>query len=396
MAGSGSIRKLGEGRWYLRITLGYTVDPDTGKRSRKTFSRVVKGTKRMAQEELTRLLRERDTGTSLTPGKMTVSAFLDHWLQAAAAARVKPQTARSYGQVLDLYIRPALGEQRLGQLSAVAIQKAYGDLLARGLSGRTIEYAHRVLSRALKQGERWGFIARNPCGLVDVPKPKADTRSSAGQPKVRAMDREQVVAFLAAAEGEEPWHALFELAFASGLRPGELLGLRWSALELGGAPRLRVEQALVGGDRGTQDKPRFDTPKTARSRRTVDLPSSVKPVLRRHRASQNRERLVAGTAYAEGFDLVFADPIGRPLRTDTMRSVFARVAKKAGLPTGFTPYSTRHTFATLLLQANVPVKIVSEALGHASIALTLDVYSHVLPGMGQQTAAAMDRILGGR
>lgn len=390
---AGSIRKLDKDRWYVRVTLGYQVD-EAGKRSRQVHSKVIHGRRKDAEKYLAGIVRDRDMGTYVEPSKVTLAGYLDHWLEAGAKATVKPQTLRSYRQVLDLYIRPALGAYRLDQLSPVVIQGAYGELLSRGLSGRTIQYAHRVLSRALKQAERWGSIPRNPCGLVDVPKPKADTKNS-GRPKVRALDQAQTVAFLSAAAGEHPWQALFEVAFGSGLRPGELLGLRWSAVEIGEQPRLRVEQALVGGDRGTQAEPRFDVPKTARSRRTVDLPSSLALVLRRHRARQNEERLAAGPAYHESHNLVFTDPLGRPLRTDTLRTVFSRIAKKAGLPAGFTPYSTRHTFATLLLQAGLHVKIVSEALGHASVALTMDVYSHVLPGMGQQTAQALERLLGG-
>jgi integrase len=253
-------------------------------------------------------------------------------------------------------------------------------MLARGLSARTVRYLHAVLNSALKQAVKWGMLARNPAEAVDLPKQE--------RREMLALSPKQATEFLKAA-ADDRWGFLFAFALATGMRPEEYLGLQWKDLELERGT-VTVRRALVWREKGGWY---FGEPKTARSRRSIPLPTSTVRALADHRRKQGEERLKLGPDYQQ-HDLVFATPEGGPLAPRNLkRRHFRPILERAKLPTDFRLYDLRHSCATLLLAAGEHPKIVSERLGHATVTLTLDVYSHVLPTMQEAATEKLERML---
>lgn len=241
-------------------------------------------------------------------------------------------------------------------------------------------YHHRVLHRALEQAVRWQLIPRNPADAVEPPR--------ARRPEIQALTEDQVRAMLEAAKGTR-YYTLLLLAVATGMRRGELLALRWQDVDLK-AGRITVCRSLqYTKERGIF----FKEPKNPGSRRTVEISPPVVEALRRHRKEQAGQKLALAPLY-EDQDLVFEQGNGRPLFPDTITAWFPRVMERAGLPR-VSFHALRHTHVTLLLKAGVPVRVVSDRVGHARVRITLDTYSHVLPGMQKDAAAKLDGILFG-
>jgi integrase len=245
----------------------------------------------------------------------------------------------------------------------------------RGLSARTVQYTHAVLHRALKQAKRWSMVNRNVAEDVDRPQLKRD--------EIQPLDREQTRRLLQAAEGDRQ-QALYVVAVTAGLRPGEMLALRWSDLNLEDGT-LRINRTLSDSE--------FATPKTTRSRRKIELSNTARAALRTHRKRQLEEQMRKAGLW-EGHGLVFPSTVGTPLSHRNVVRSFKALLKRAGLPADTRLYDLRHTCATLLLCRNVHPKCVQELLGHASISQTLDTYSHVLKGMDSGIGGAMDDALG--
>jgi integrase len=260
------------------------------------------------------------------------------------------------------------------------IQDLYTGMLEAGLSARTVRYTHAVLSSALKQAVKWRMLSQNPASYVDLPRLK--------KTEMKAFSPEEAERFLKAAS-EDRLGTLFEFALTTGMRPGEYLALQWKDVDLR-AGTATVRRALVRRKNGSW---MFEEPKTAQSRRTIPLPPSVVASLAQHKRQQAEERLAKGPAY-KNRDLVFASSTGQLLdQINLSRRHFKPTLKVAGLLTTFRIYDLRHSCATLLLAAGENPKVVSERLGHASVALTLDIYSHVLPSMQQQAAERLEAIL---
>jgi integrase len=232
-----------------------------------------------------------------------------------------------------------------------------------------------VLRRALKQAKRWGMVNRNVAEDVDPPRLKRD--------EIRPLDREQTRRLLEAAEGDR-LHAFYVVAVTAGLRPGEMLALRWSDVDLE-VGTLRVNRALSGGE--------FATTKTPRSRRKVELCNTARSALRVHRKHQLEEQMKKAGLWRD-HGLVFPSAVGTPLSHRNVVRSFKALLRRAGLPMSTRLYDLRHTCATLLLSSNVHPKYVQELLGHASIAQTLDTYSHVIEGMNGGFGDAMDAAVG--
>lgn len=370
---SGQIVAKGPGKWLVRLTLG--TDAVGG---RRTHSRTIVGTRKDAQRLLNKLQRDRDLGLLIEPSDQAVGTFLKKWLAESVSARVATKTASDYAALVRLHLEPALGHLKLSQLTPVEIQGLYREMLDRGLSARTVRYAHTVLHSALDQAVKWQLIIRNPARLVDLPR--------LSQTEMKTLSKDQANAFLTAAR-EDRYSALWELLLMTGMRPGEALALKWSDID---GTKIRIQRNLVRHSNGEHE---LKEPKTPRARRTVVLPSSTVEALQAHRRVQIQERLKAGPGY-ENLDLVFAASNGSPLdwRVVVQRH-FNQVIKKAGLPR-IRPYDLRHTSATLLLAAGVNVKVVSERLGHQTAALTLDTYSHVLPDMQEKAAEQIGSMFG--
>ena len=367
----GHLRKRGQDTWALVVDLGR--DPQTDKRRQQWHT--VKGTKKDAERELRDLLHRIETGGYVQPAHLTMGAFLEQWLADYAATNTGPRTVENYRGYIRRYLLPHLGSVPLEKLTPQQVQGIYAQMLGRGLAARTVLHAHRVLSEALAHAVKWGLVARNVANAVDPPKPQRKEMST--------LDSEGVARFVRAAQ-KSPYLALFTLAIYTGLRRSELVGLRWQDVDLAGGA-LSVTQTL---QRVHGQGLLMLQPKTARSRRRVALSPEVVALLRAHRARQAELRLAVGPVWQEG-GWVFTRPDGRPLDPDEVTHAFARTIKAAGIM-GVRLHDLRHTHASLMLAQGVHPKIVSERLGHASITITLDTYSHVLPGLQEAAALAFE------
>jgi len=370
----GQVIERGKDTFLVRIYLGQGED---GKR--RYYNKTITGKKGDAHKHLTSVLSDLDQGTFIEPSKESLNKYLDRWLEVSAAPRLRARTARDYREVLARYVREPLGQKPFASITPLDIQSVYSGMLELGLSPRTVRQTHAVLRSALKQAVKWQLLTKNPAEYVDLPRQR--------RTEMHAMSKEEVKRFLSAAKGSQ-WYALFLLAITTGMRPGEYFALQWKDVDL--------EDSTVSVTRSLarhKDEWHFDEPKTAKSRRRIKIAPSVLQALRVHKSRQAAQRLKAGIKY-QNFDLVFAAQNGQPLENNRLRNrYFKPLLKKAGLPATIRLYDLRHTCATLLLAAGEHPKIVSEMLGHASIQLTLDTYSHVLPDMQQSAVDKMEGML---
>ena len=363
----GSIYRRKDGYWVGQ----YGVETAAGKNTRYIYGK----DREVVRQKLAQAIADRDGGFVFDAEGMSVAKYLERWLNDSLKGSVRASTHASYERQLERYVIPAFGRVKLEKLTPAHVQHLYREMQDRGLSARTVQYTHAVLHRALKQAKRWGLVNRNAAEDVDPPKLKRD--------EIRPLDREQARRLLEAAEGDR-LQALYVVAVTAGLRPGEMLALRWSDVDLDmGA--LRINRTLSAGE--------FATPKTPRSRRKIELSNTARAALRAHRKRQLEERIQKAGLW-EDQGLVFPSTIGTPLSHRNVVRSFKALLKRAGLPPGTRLYDLRHTCATLLLNGNVHPKYVQELLGHASIAQTLDTYSHVLEGMDSGISGAMDSAFG--
>jgi len=377
----GNITRRGKNSWRLKFDAG--ADPVTGER--RIIYKTVRGLRRDAEAELVRELRALQTGEHVEPSRLTVGEFLKSWLKTHSA-NVAAKTGERHREIVEKHLIPELGAMPVQKLTALQIQDYYAKALAsghrkakRGLSALTVRHHHRVLFQALRQAVRWQLVARNVAEAVTPPK--------AARKEIQALDAAQVSKVIAAATGT-PIALPVLIAATTGLRRGEILGLRWRDIDLDRA-RLHVAQVLEETRKGVAVK----EPKTARSRRTVTLPALAVEALRKHRAEQAETRLMLGLGKDDDM-LALGDPLGNPTRPSNLAKPFNRIVRKAGVPR-VSFHALRHSHATLLLKAGTNPKIVSERLGHAGVAITLDTYSHVLPGMQENVAEAIDAALRG-
>jgi integrase len=310
------------------------------------------------------------------PGRATLATetAFDRWLESAAPT-LRPATARRYRDVARLHIVGKIGHVRLAKLTPSDVQRLYADRLTAGLSPTSVHHIHAILHRALNQAVRWGLLMRNVTDAVDPPR-----RSS---PEMRTWDTRQVAAVLAKA-ADDDLEALWRLALLAGMRRGELLGLRWGDLDLD-AGTLSVRRTL---SRGSSSRLEIGEPKTGAGKRRVSLPASAVESLRQHRKRQLKQRLAAGPAYVDQ-DLVFAKVDGGNIHPNTLSRRFGQLIERAGVPP-IRFHDLRHTCATMLLAEEVHPKVVQERLGHATIAETLDRYSHVAEDMQRHAADRLD------
>ena len=370
--GDGSIYQRTDGKWAAAL-----VAWEGGIRKRRVY---YGRTRNEAREKLTRAQRTVADGMPLPSERLTLAAFLTHWLEIKRGD-LRSESYRRYEEMVRLYLAPPLGHHVLSRLSPSHILTAYARMRDAGLSGTSVNLTHGVLRGALKDAVRWGLLGRNATDAVTTPR-----RSTVPE---TAMSADQARTLLAAAEGD-PLEAFYTLALTAGLRLGELQALTWEALDFE-RRHLEVRATYQGN---TDGAPVFSAPKTDRSRRTVQLSVLAVEALRRHRVRQNEQRLSVGALWQD-YGLVFTTEFGRPLDGNNLRvRSFARLLTRAGLPS-MRFHALRHAAATLLMIEGVPVKAVSEMLGHSDIATTLRIYSHVLPTMQDAAADAMDRIFAG-
>ncbi|MGE0607137.1 MAG: tyrosine recombinase XerC [Pirellulales bacterium] len=371
--GEGSIFQRSDGSWSAEITVGYAVDANgKPKRLRRT---IYGETKREVQAKLGKLQSAKLDGTLCDAERLTVAAFLDRWLTDVARATIRQTSYALYEGLVSNHINKRLGGVALAKLTPAHVQGLYSAMEQGGASARLRQQTHNVLRRALKQAVKWGMIPRNVCDAVDPPR--------VPRPTVTALTPDQTATLLDAAKGDR-LEALFVVAVTSGLRQGELFALQWPDVDLdAGTVTVRHTLLELKKERGGFV---LGEPKSAKGRRRVELPAMAVDALAEH-----RKRMLAEGHAASSW--VFSDTGGSHLRkSNFVRRVFKPLLKSAGLP-DIRFHDLRHTSATLMLAEGVHPKIVQERLGHATIGLTLDTYSHVMPGMGRDAATKMDGIL---
>ncbi|MBA2526031.1 MAG: site-specific integrase [Pyrinomonadaceae bacterium] len=341
---AGQIIKRGDKTWVVRVFMGRD---GTGKR--RYMNKTIRGTKKEADTYLSKTLTAISAGTFVEACFLTLGEYLDKWLNAAAKPRVSERTFADYSEVLERYVRAKLGSTKLSHLRPLEIQALYSDMQERGLSARTVRGTHVVLSSALKQAVRWRMLTVNPAQSVELPK---RTRR-----EMKALSPSEVTAFLE--EAKKDVHGLiFAFAVATGMRPEEYLGLQWKDVDL--QKGTATVQRTLCWRRQKGGGWYFGQPKTAQSRRTVPLPASIVRELARYKARQAEARLKLGAEYL-GLDLVFATDVGGPLHSENLATRnFKAIRERAKLPASVTPYTLRHTCATLLLLAGENPKVVCE------------------------------------
>ncbi len=368
--GEGSITKRKDGRWMAR----YTVHTVKGPKRRHVYGR----TRKEAADKLAKVLSDRVEGIDYDDENMTLGEYLNRWLKGSVYGSVRQSTYDRDANLVQNHLLPALGGIKLKKLSPAHVQGFYRDRLDAGLSASTVHKMHAILHKALSQAVRWHMVPRNVTEAVRPPRPAPK--------EMRPLSTEETRRLLRAACGER-LEALYVLAVTTGMRQGELLALRWQDVDLKNGT-LSVRRTL------TRDGGRviIGEPKTKKSRRSISLTPRAVEALGAHLERQLREIEILGDRY-EDRGLLFATDTGGPVNPSNLRQrSFAPLLQKAKLP-HVRFHDLRHTCATLLLSKGTHPKFVQELLGHATVAITLDTYSHAVPGMGKQTAKAMEDAL---
>lgn len=369
--------------WYFVADI---APPGAPRRQVKRRGFATQATAQAALDELLGTVRD---GSRVEPSRDSFGAYLNAWIKALPTTGRRPSTIASYANTLDAHVlRRDVAQVPLQSLTAVDLDGLYADLLAgggrsaKGLSMRTVRYVHTIVSKALKDARRKGLVRSN---VAEDATPPAATAARA--PEFTAWTPDELRRFLGAVAGHHHG-ALFRLAAMTGMRRGELVGLRWDDVDLEGG-RLVVRHAITfAGGQLVEGGP-----KTARGRRSIDLDPVTVATLRSHRTRQLEERLLVGAGYDDR-GLVFAGPDGRPWQPDSITGAFDRLVAKHELRR-IRLHDLRHTHASHLLAAGVNAKVVSERLGHSSVSFTLDVYGHVMPGQQADAAAAVARLVEG-
>lgn len=354
----GSIfKESSTGLWCAEISL------PNGKRKKKRSKR-----QQVVNEWLLEQRAALKNGTLLPDEEILFSEYLDRFLTDIATPTLKPKTVDAYRWLIESHIKPNLGHLTLTQLRPDHLQNLYTKKLEEGLSKRTVQHMHAVIRRSLNQALKWDLIGRNPATVVTAPTP--DRRP----PKTFSSD--QAKQFLESVE-DHRWYPIYVLAITTGMRQGEILGLHWEDVDLnsGNLAVRRTIQLLQG--RIIEGEP-----KSAGSRRTIALPNYTVAVLLLHQERTGKDK-----------GLLFTTSSGKPVSPRNLSRHFHQALDRTGLPK-IRFHDLRHTAATLLLKEKVHPKIVQEMLGHSTISLTLDTYSHILPDIQQEAADKMDKIFG--
>jgi integrase len=371
-------RPAGSGNWYAVVD---TRDPSTGKRKRKWHSLEATG-KRQAQIECARIICDIKGGTYLEPDKTTVAQFLVQWLEHIKP-NVSARTHERYSETANKNIVPLIGAAKLGQLKPLQISQAYATALASGrrdgkggLSPRTVLHIHRVLKQALAQAVRWQILIRNPVDAVDPPK--------VGWHRMSTYDMPQTAALLDVVRGTRMFIPVM-LAVLCGLRRGEIAALRWRSVDL-----VNAQLAVIESAEQMNGSVRLKETKSGRAR-TVAISASVIEELNNHRLQQAQNMLRLGVRLTEtGFVAALED--GSPMQPTFITHEWVRIIRGTTLPR-IRFHDLRHAHATHMLSSGIHPKVASERLGHSKVGITLDLYSHVMPGMQEDAAAKMDAAL---
>jgi integrase len=332
-------------------------------------------TKTETEKALRKATADRDGGLVFDASCLTLGSYLDRWLPNIRDT-VRQRTWERYEQIVRVHIKPTLGKKTLKNLTPTHVRGLYRLKLDKGSSARTVQYIHTTLRKALRDAASDGLVPRNVTDGIKAPRPK--------KKEINPLDPKQAKAFLDEVH-EDRLEALYVLAVHRGLRQGELLGLKWEDVDLQ-AGMLQVRRTLSLTKNGHV----FEQPKNGKGR-SIELTEAALEALRSHLKRQLEEIETLGDAYQDQ-GLIFPGERGQPMRPWTLTRKLERILKRAGLP-HIRFHDLRHTCATLLLSKGVHPKFVQELLGHATISITLDTYSRVIPAMGDQTRKAMEDVL---
>ena len=363
--GEGSITQRSYGSWRAQLTID-------GKRHGKTLK-----TKTDALTWLRKMQFQLDQGFDVQGGKLALGEYLVQWLEGYKVA-IRLKTYHRYRGLVDKYIIPHIGNLILNDIHPLNIEKFYGDLLDAGVGPRNVRHIHAVLHRSLEKAVGYGLILRNPAHGVTLPKYKPA--------EMQVWDESQVVVFLVGAEGSR-FKSLYHLAVTTGMRQGEIFGLKWSDLHwnCGTIQVQRQVQYVPGQGRS------FQEPKTRAGRRTIKLGEGTLHSLRLQKETQRILIAVAGERWVD-HDLIFPNKVGNPLDPSNLRLDFNRIIAETSLPK-IRFHDLRHTAASLMLNHGVPSIVVSRILGHSKPSTTLDIYGHLYHEMQGEAAKIMDDLV---
>lgn len=378
--GEGSIYKRPDGTWVGQVSIGY--DPKTGKLKRKSF---YGKTRKEVADKIARAQQDVRNGIYIEPTQTTFGEWLDKWLASYKKGQLKPSTYENYEILINTHIKTALGKIPMAKLQAHVLQTFYNEKLASGradgkggLSTRMVRYLHAIIRQALQQAVKEGLLPRNVADATNPPTVK--------NKQMRPLNEDELLAFFQAAKGDR-FYAAYVLAVTTGLRRGELLGLCWDCVDLENGI-ITVRRQLLNLTEGPY---LVETTKSKSGRRSITLTDDAIRELKIYRKQQIQEKLMMGEAYQDN-GLVFCKEDGTFLRPEEFTKRFQRHLVKAGLPK-IRLHDLRHTHASLLLARGVHPKVVQERLGHSSITMTLDLYSHLTPGLQEAAAATLNGLL---
>lgn len=383
-----SRKKDRHGRPRFYVTVELPRDAVTGERRRQSLGGFPsKKEARAAEAKAREAVGE---GRTAVASKVTVADFLrNEWLPALRISKLRPSTLASYEQIIRTRVLPTIGGYRLRDLRQGHLEELYVDLLksgrrdGSGLSPRTVQLVHVTIRKALQAAVRRGYLLRNVANDVELPwRQEGDDHRA---PDLHVWTASELRHFLSHVSSDR-LYALYLLGGTTGMRRGELLGLRWEDVDLAAA-RVQVRQTLVD----INYKPVFSEPKTKKSRRSISLDPATVAALREHRKRQIGERLEWGPAYEES-GLVFTRENGSLIHPQSVSLAFEKLGRAADLPR-IRFHDLRHTYATIALGAGEHPKVVSERLGHSSVVMTLDVYSHVIPALGEEAAVRVASVI---
>lgn len=379
--GEGSIFKRKDGRWCGFITIGYD---EKGNQKKKFF---YGRTRQEVADKINQALNEIRQGILITDNNITLENWLNIWLHQYKKNQISESTFDDYESIIKNHINPVLGKYKLKDLRPEHLQMLYNEKYKAGLSAKRIKHIHVVLHSALTQAIKSGIIVRNVSEATTLPK---DT----SEKDIRVLTIEEQKMFLKAIEGER-LKAAFILALTTGMRLGEILGLKWNEVDLKNK-RIKVKSSMRRIKNRDEKVPTrtvlvIKDVKTENSEQIIPLPEVAYQELIKFKLLQEEEKKQAGNAYKDsGF--VFTTKLGTPIEPRNFIRTFERIINRAGLNINF--HSLRHTFATRLLEANVHPKVVQELLGHSDISTTLNTYSHVLFDTKKEAIKEIDSIIG--